>query len=166
MKYQISKQKGFTLIELLVVISIISLLSTVVLASLSSARNKAYDAKVSIEKNQIITTLESFYADHGGYPYVEGPSPIFCVGKIQSVDYCTFADGEYIQNYTNEIVFPEFEAGKVLEYDGAQFRGYAYQSCISSDVTSDGYCPPDTAYIWITTSSTVNPYYVGSYNVD
>lgn len=35
------KQKGFTLIELLVVISIISLLSSVVLASLNSAREKA-----------------------------------------------------------------------------------------------------------------------------
>jgi len=34
------KKKGFTLIELLVVVAIISLLSSVVLASLSSARAK------------------------------------------------------------------------------------------------------------------------------
>jgi prepilin-type N-terminal cleavage/methylation domain-containing protein len=37
----LSNKKGFTLIELLVVISIISLLSSVVLASLNSARDKA-----------------------------------------------------------------------------------------------------------------------------
>src|SRR3989344_5438428 len=38
-RYQ--KTKGFTLIELLVVISIISLLSSIVLSSVSSARDKA-----------------------------------------------------------------------------------------------------------------------------
>lgn len=36
-----NKQKGFTLIELLVVISIISLLSTIVMASLNAAREKS-----------------------------------------------------------------------------------------------------------------------------
>jgi len=41
MKLQKNKQKGFTLLELLVVISIISLLSSVALASLNSARDKA-----------------------------------------------------------------------------------------------------------------------------
>ncbi len=42
----ISDKSGFTLIELMLVISIISLLSSIVLTSLSTARNKAKDSVV------------------------------------------------------------------------------------------------------------------------
>jgi prepilin-type N-terminal cleavage/methylation domain-containing protein len=66
--YAESKQRGFTLIELLVVIAIIALLSSVVLASLSSARVKARDATRLSNVNQIKTALALYIAAHGTYP--------------------------------------------------------------------------------------------------
>ena len=53
---KINHSKGFTLIELLVVISIIGLLSSVVLAQLQSARDKAKFAKVLATMNSINNT--------------------------------------------------------------------------------------------------------------
>jgi len=61
-------KKGFTLIELLVVISIISLLSSVVFASLNSARSKARDAKRLAEIRQIELALEFYFDANGAYP--------------------------------------------------------------------------------------------------
>ena len=62
------KQKGFTLIELLVVIAIIGILSSVVMASLNSAREKARDAKRIADLQQMQLALEMYYDDNSGYP--------------------------------------------------------------------------------------------------
>jgi general secretion pathway protein G len=66
---------GFTLVELLVVIAIISLLSSVVITSLNSARAKARDAVRLSDMKQIKMALELFYDDHGHYP---GPTEEGC----------------------------------------------------------------------------------------
>jgi prepilin-type N-terminal cleavage/methylation domain-containing protein len=62
------EQGGFTLIELLVVISIISLLSSVVLATVNSARGKARDAKRAEQRLQVETALNFYYNDFGTWP--------------------------------------------------------------------------------------------------
>lgn len=64
----INKQSGFTLIELLVVIAIISLLSSIVLASLQSAKLKATDTRIMAEYNQLKTAMELYYNETGDYP--------------------------------------------------------------------------------------------------
>jgi prepilin-type N-terminal cleavage/methylation domain-containing protein len=52
--------RGFTLIELLVVISIISILSSVVLASLNAGRIKANDNAVKAEMKQLAIQAETY----------------------------------------------------------------------------------------------------------
>ena len=54
-------QQGFTLIELLVVIAIIGILSSVVLASLNTARAKGADAAVKSNLNNMRAQAELFY---------------------------------------------------------------------------------------------------------
>ncbi len=55
------RNKGFTLIELLVVIAIIGILSSVVLASLNSARKKARDARRVADIKQIQLAEELYF---------------------------------------------------------------------------------------------------------
>jgi prepilin-type N-terminal cleavage/methylation domain-containing protein len=63
-----NSSKGFTLIELLVVISIIALLSSVVLAAVGTARNKAFDSAVKAAMRQLLTQSQNYldsYSDFG-----------------------------------------------------------------------------------------------------
>ena len=60
-------QKGFTLIELLVVIAIIGILSSVVLASLTSARSKGTDAAIQSAMSNMRAQAELLYANANSY---------------------------------------------------------------------------------------------------
>ena len=56
------------MVELLVVIAIISLISSLVLASIRTARERARDAKRILDMNQITKALELYYHENGQYP--------------------------------------------------------------------------------------------------
>jgi len=62
------KNKGFTLIELMVVISIIGLLSSVILSSVSKARDKAQNSATVQGINQYLSVLDRYFLDKGYYP--------------------------------------------------------------------------------------------------
>lgn len=68
MKTGLKKTKGFTLIELLVVVAIISLLSSIVMASLNGARVKARDTVRISNLEQIKNALELYYSTNNSYP--------------------------------------------------------------------------------------------------
>ena len=61
-------RRGFTLIELLVVIAIIGMLSSIVLASLNTARVKARDARRVSDMLEIQKAVELYNSDYGRYP--------------------------------------------------------------------------------------------------
>lgn len=61
------RNKGFTLIELLVVIAIIGILSSVVLASLNTARNRGSDAAIKADVAGIRAAAELYYDTNSNY---------------------------------------------------------------------------------------------------
>lgn len=82
--------RGFTLIELLVVIAIIGILSSVVLASLNSARQKGRDARRVSDLKQIQLALELCYdagnsCTGGGLEYPDSLASLATAGFIASV---------------------------------------------------------------------------------
>lgn len=80
-----NKKQGFTLIELLVVIAIIGILSSVVLASLNSARQKARDAKRISDVKQLQLALELYFDSNGGYPSAITTATLVTPGYIATI---------------------------------------------------------------------------------
>lgn len=77
--------KGFTLIELLVVIAIIGILSSVVLASLNSARRKSRDARRIADVKQLQLALELSYDTVGSYPAALSVANLVTPGYIAAI---------------------------------------------------------------------------------
>lgn len=112
--------KGFTLIELLVVIAIIGLLSSVVLASLSTARAKSKAARVAADVHSMELALQMMYDDTGCWPLEGGLYANECVGTTTQnplfkslVSTKTWGMDKYLPNAS---AYP-FDSGAEWAYD-------------------------------------------------
>jgi type II secretion system protein G len=76
-------RQGFSLVELLVVISIIGILSTLVVANLNSARERARDAQRKSDLRNIQTALRLYYNDVGRYPAASSGRISGCGGACE-----------------------------------------------------------------------------------
>lgn len=106
-------KKGFTLIELLVVVAIIGVLASVVLSSLSTARERAQNIAYVAEITQLQKALELYHIDHGVYP----PGPRFT--RISELE-------PYLSEYTNQLpadntpTITRVSVAYITEYTGDQ----------------------------------------------
>ena len=114
---KIKNQKGFTLIELLVVISIIGVLSSVVMVSLNSARERARDAVRMSDMSQIQKALKLYQDRHERYPSSDYQG---CGG------WDTPGDDDFISNLRiDDLVSQDFE-DPTSNYDCGNYRYYRY----------------------------------------
>lgn len=98
-----NRNTGFTLIELLVVISIIALLSSIILASLNSARTKAQYARAQVELKQFIKTVIIAQGESGKVlKDITGSGCSDCVCRNRDIRNISTSDSCYIQ-WTNAL---------------------------------------------------------------
>ena len=140
------KQAGFTLIELLVVIAIIGILAGVILASLSSARAKAQDAKTKAELHQIQTALELYYDQYGTYQvansgYTNGGQGFvtysggggYTVSISDALAQAGFLGAIPMQNPSNYMMYlcpnNQYSLSATLNYPSPQDIAHAQTTC-------------------------------------
>ena len=125
-----TKERGFTLIELLVVIAIIGLLSSVVLASLNSARVKARNTRRLSTIEQYSIALELLFDDNGQYPDDDPAKTWTCLGEGYSDGNCWWGSwNEYGPlNISLLKYLPVLTAGDFV----GGIEGYIY-SCSPTD---------------------------------
>lgn len=139
-------QKGFTLIELLVVIAIIGILSSVVLASLNSARGKGGDTAVKANLSGIRSQAELMYNDMGCYTNT-GTACSATAPAVVTAGACPAAAAANIFGQTTiaAAIAAANQAGNNLSACSATVGGgaWAVVAQYKSDVTK-GWCVDST----------------------
>jgi len=98
-------QKGFTLIELLVVIAIIGILSSVVLASLNTARSKGKDGAIKVNLNTIRSEIELYYIDGENYGTAAAAAESVCNDTVDDQPF------ETVENISRALAVSETQSG-------------------------------------------------------
>lgn len=135
------KNEGFTLIELMVVISIISLISSIIFASVNIARAKARDVRKLVETNSVRTAMNLYYASNkvmpdmyncaspcgGGTGVNNGRITLEIEDQANPTNPTTEA-GKAYQATMNELVSGGFLASVPVTNSGSPYSFYNYGS--------------------------------------
>lgn len=135
MKTKIKRNKGFTLIELLVVISIISLLSSVVLASISVVKRKATATAYTQGVLQLKKALDAYKIDTGNYPH-EVPTPDG--NQASYYQYIGSNLDDVLDVLTPDYISSIPSFGSYLSNDYTYISPYAVSVSFPSEYTCDG----------------------------
>lgn len=146
------------MIELLVVVAIIGLLSSVVLASLNSARAKTRNTKRRVDLEQVRTALELYANDHNGlYPQ---STASFYQGVFATFNKCpggctyTGASG-YIPNLAPTYI-PVLPQDPLSSSPGYVYRSDGTDYMLVSYFSVEG-CTPDPNGVGTTGDPMVRP---------
>lgn len=147
------KSLGFTLIELLVVVAIISLLSSVILALVKDARQKAQIKAFRSEVQQLINALELYRADNGIYPGQDHPGGSAIYYKIASNGTVTssgFASAStfpaLLSPYIASIPKPKISGGTIIN-NALYYRPNGNQILTKYRCMGDVSVPPYVIYL-------------------
>lgn len=132
-KLLLDKKRGFTLIELLVVVAIIGMLSSVVLASLSTARASGANAARLATVKQYVTAMQLHYDSEREWPD-PGGSGWYCLGDYSDGNCWS---GGYNTNATLKAEFAPF----ITFHNGTNDRVSSWEGLIYNCVTyNSGFC--------------------------
>lgn len=115
----ISRKKGFTLVELLMVIGIVSLLSSIVFASVNVARAKGRDARRQEDMASVKTAVMSYINDHGDAPPNYNGNYLAIEDTAHPNDAFTNASGQAYNQFMNDLVAGKYLSAPVYSPSGA-----------------------------------------------
>lgn len=146
-------QRGFTLIELLVVIAIIGILSSVVLASLNSARTRARDARRESDMHQILTALTAFHIDRGCLPTTSGSSCVSGYSEVNTGGWDTSHEGGFLPFLVSGGYLPAGSADPVNS-PTYYYRYFCYTSGANIGLSLQYFRESTGAWVTYSTSKT------------